>query len=351
MLQSLYGPKVSILNVLAAMGSHLFQLPSMLILFELRANGVFGDPAPPTQPPPPVATAAAAAPHTTDHVLTLPVAATSKPAVVDTVLDEYGGLSRSASYRQANAHAPPPPLLPTAVAQVTTFSSSCSSSSAAAAAAAAAATMTMPESVPSTPPRRPLTRGEVARRAVAIVWQILSNPPMAALILGLLYSAILRTCWRDQKVCEIRYPFWIDSWITQFGNCVTPVAAFTIGMFMAGREHVFLHSWRPGLAALLVKLLVMPLIALGLAHSWGFTGIEGRAAVLIAALPIAVAAFAISQKYFGESASGHNVRAATLIAGQVVIGSILMAPVFVAWNEVLESRLVFGNVTGLKYKG
>ncbi len=166
---------------------------------------------------------------------------------------------------------------------------------------------------------------------------------MAAIISGILFSLIIR--WGGH---EKRFPFWLDSWLSNFGATVKPVAAFTIGMFMAHRELAFAQSWLANTVVLFVKLLLVPLLALGLAHGLNLHGIYGRAAVLIAALPIAVASFSLAQKYFFGA---EQERAKALITGQVVFGSIFMAPVFVAWDKVLESHMVFGNLTNAKFTG
>ncbi len=178
---------------------------------------------------------------------------------------------------------------------------------------------------------------------MGVFLEIISNPPMAAIISGILFSLVIR--WGGR---ETRFPFWLDTWLTNFGSTVTPVAAFTIGMFLAGRETDFLRSWAAGVTVLVIKLLLMPLVALGLARGFHFDGIKGRAAVLIAALPVAVAAFSLAQKYF---VGVEQERAKALITGQVVFGSILMAPVFVAWNKALDDYAVFGDVAGKLFTG
>lgn len=282
MLTALYGPQIRILNILAAMGSLIFQLPIMLILFEYRRfqTGSSGD--------------------------------SGRPAASGRALTEESGddLARSQSYVAA-----------------------------------------MDGGLGDPSSHATGRKHGMAPRPLLLLARVVLNPPMAGILLGLLYSLLMRTAGGSAV-----YPFWIERWVANLALCVSPVAAFTIGMFMAFRELSFLYSWRHGSALLVAKFGLLPLLALGLARVWGFEGRRGRSAVLIASLPIAVAAFSISKKYFYAAASrkhtvhglvvsSYTERETTLISGQVIVGSIIMTPIFLAWHAVLQEGNVFDDET------
>lgn len=74
----------------------------------------------------------------------------------------------------------------------------------------------------------------------------------------------------------------------------------------------------------------------------GVDGIEARSAVLIASLPVALAAFTLGQTYLGNE-PGAQAGMET-IAAEIIIGSVLMPFVFLAWHSILESNDVFGSI-------
>jgi predicted permease len=80
------------------------------------------------------------------------------------------------------------------------------------------------------------------------------------------------------------------------------------------------------------KLFVVPLIMVGLAKALGLNDEAGRAAVLIAALPISMASFSLA----GHYKIGH----ATLSAN-VVLGTALMLPTILIWDIVMDKLDIF----------
>eukprot|EP00050_Salpingoeca_kvevrii_P008044 m.300312 g.300312 ORF g.300312 m.300312 type:complete len:474 (-) comp14418_c0_seq1:97-1518(-) len=345
MLVSLYGPRVSILNILAAMGSLIFQMPIMLVLFEYRA-------------------------FQQDEA-----AEERQKKLADSHFVENGGIvaETAASARDGITFV----TVPMTVSQSATGSGNDAEELVRRSSSYVLATSSADPSNGRDAAKLPRTRATQPRASRwRLAWRLavrlVSNPPMAGILLGLGYSLILRTAIDEQ-----RFPYWIDKWVTYFGNTVTPLAAFSIGMFMVGREGYFLATARHSLVLMVVKFVLLPLLTLGFAHALGIDGIEGRSAVLIASLPIAVASFSISQKYFahsdedgkGSPATGsdrchhpHPPRWATtpsaeedtasvVIAGQVIVGSLLMAPVFLAWNAILEKLEVFGDFGDVAYTG
>ena len=79
---------------------------------------------------------------------------------------------------------------------------------------------------------------------------------------------------------------------------------------------------------MLSKLLVVPLVMVGLAKAFNFNDEAGRAAILIAALPISMAAFALGSHYD----IGQNI-----LSANVAIGTLLILPTILLWNIGLDA--------------
>lgn len=75
------------------------------------------------------------------------------------------------------------------------------------------------------------------------------------------------------------------------------------------------------------KLIFVPLIMVGLANAINLNDEQGRAAVLIATLPISLASFSLGRQYqIGESD----------LAANVACGTLLMLPTVLVWNILLD---------------
>jgi predicted permease len=78
---------------------------------------------------------------------------------------------------------------------------------------------------------------------------------------------------------------------------------------------------------MLAKLLVTPLLMVGIAKIMDLDGRSGRAAVLIATLPISLASFTLGKQYgVGEAA----------LAANVAVGTLLMLPTVIAWSAAMD---------------
>ena len=78
---------------------------------------------------------------------------------------------------------------------------------------------------------------------------------------------------------------------------------------------------------MLSKLIVVPMIIVGLANAMGLNDEQGRAAILIATLPISLASFSLGRQYqIGESD----------LAANVACGTVLMLPSVLIWNVALD---------------
>ena len=78
---------------------------------------------------------------------------------------------------------------------------------------------------------------------------------------------------------------------------------------------------------LVAKLVLVPFVMLGLALAADLDDVPGRAAVLIASLPISMASFSLGSNYnIGQS----------ILSANVAFGTILLLPTVLLWNIVLD---------------
>lgn len=257
MLQALYGPRVAILNILAAVSSLFFQLPVMLCAFEYRRI--------------------------------------------------RHGLAPAAPARDNDPEAGPVAMKDVEV----------SASQAAQAADQPAA--------PATASYGAVLRG------------LATNPPMIGIIVGLLWSLIITTGFEEDKLPRI-----ISDTAQLLSDPVQPLAAFAIGMHMRHRETWFLRNLGRNMTYIFLKMVVLPAFAIAVVFMLDVDDedpIQGRSAVLIASLPVAIASFSIGDTYFDRKSVP-----VVIFSSQLILGTILMVPVFAAWDAIMDSADLFGSV-------
>ena len=76
---------------------------------------------------------------------------------------------------------------------------------------------------------------------------------------------------------------WIWGTLDWLGTCVSPVSLIAMGVWMQSQEHLLTISPPAAVTSMLAKLVLVPLIMVGLASALDLEGNNGRAAVLIAA--------------------------------------------------------------------
>jgi predicted permease len=131
---------------------------------------------------------------------------------------------------------------------------------------------------------------------------------------------------------------WIQATCAWFGACVSPVTLFTMGVWMQQRwkrsdiRLLRCHAASSMALLMLSKMVLMPLLMVGIAMGFHLNDEAGRAAVLIASLPISMASFSLSSHYtIGEA----------VLANNVALGTALMLPTVLVWNLVLDHVGVF----------
>jgi predicted permease len=175
-------------------------------------------------------------------------------------------------------------------------------------------------------------RHDVGKR---VLWGVSTNPVIWGIVAGFILS--LSTVGpRFLKPTSADYTpglGWINDTLTWFGNMVSPLSLFAMGVWMQnqGRD-LFRTPLHSAVLSMVSKLFVVPLLMVGLAKAMGLSDNSGRAAVLIASLPISMAAFSLGSHYrIGEA----------LLSENIALGTALMLPTVLLWNLVMDSIGLF----------
>ena len=128
---------------------------------------------------------------------------------------------------------------------------------------------------------------------------------------------------------------WIYATLAWFGDTVSPLSLFAMGVWMQqrGKRHrLFTLTLGQAVASMTSKLVLVPLLTVGLAKALALSNNAGRAAVLIASLPISMAAFSLASHYrVGEG----------LLSDNIAWGTALMLPTVLLWNVVMDAVGLF----------
>ncbi|KAJ3339666.1 hypothetical protein HDU93_007892 [Gonapodya sp. JEL0774] len=172
---------------------------------------------------------------------------------------------------------------------------------------------------------------------------IATNPPMWGIFGGIFYSLVFTSTINgavytlDACTGKHIYPIHFDNALQWLSDTITPIASFCIGLFAWTHWRTILKTWRRETIYILLKMILVPLFTIPLVLMFNIQPAgKARGAVLIAAMPIALASFSLTQQYgVGQDS----------MAAQVIIGTILMTPACVAWDAVMQSVGLFGTDT------
>lgn len=168
-----------------------------------------------------------------------------------------------------------------------------------------------------------------------VVWRILLNPVVLSIIAGLIISLTrLGPKYLSEGSSDyVEELGWIDDTLQWLGACVSPVSLFAMGVWMY-------NEWRrlqevgllQILLSMLSKLVLVPLIMVGLVLVMNLNDEASRAAVLIAVLPISQASFSLGSQYkIGEA----------FLAANVAVGTLLLLPAVLIWNIAMDDLNLF----------
>jgi len=166
-------------------------------------------------------------------------------------------------------------------------------------------------------PRAKLPWGKILRN---VGKRLLCTPPLIAIILGIIWGSI------GWKIPEV-----IGTFLTNLGNCVTPVATFCVGIFITDGKP-FTRVWRKTIVYMLIKVIGMPLLAMALIAAFGLRSPVSEVGLVIASLPLAFPAFTFAKEY----GRGEDVMATC-----ISVGTIIMLPVVIFWAYC--ANWVFGS--------
>ncbi|KFN42689.1 AEC family transporter [Arenimonas metalli] len=157
--------------------------------------------------------------------------------------------------------------------------------------------------------------GDATPTAAMIGRRIATFPPFLALVLGL-------------TVMPEAPPAWIAGGLQRLADALLPLVVLAIGLSL--KLALPRDELKPLAAGLALKLAVMPALALGIAWTFGMTGVMHDAVVLESAMPpmITAAALAISHRL-----------APGLAAAMVGYGILLSLTTLPAWAWLLQRLL------------
>jgi predicted permease len=173
---------------------------------------------------------------------------------------------------------------------------------------------------------------------IGILCRVIRNPVLWGIFWGFVLSLSTAGKYLNPKPENPYYIEglgWISSLLTWLGDTVSPLSLFTMGVWLQaqGMRHLLFSIPPPMLALyMLSKLVLVPLLMVGLAKLLSLESEVGRAAVLIASLPISLASFSLGHQYrIGEA----------VLAANVAVGTLLMLPTVLIWNIVMDSLNLF----------
>jgi predicted permease len=123
----------------------------------------------------------------------------------------------------------------------------------------------------------------------------------------------------------------INLTLRYFAACTEPIALLAVGMFLYSKNPIACGIL-PSIAYMIVKLILVPGLMVGCAFAVGLSGAEGRAAVLLASLPVSPTSYTVSDKYgIGREIAESNV----------FWGNLLVLPTTIAWNAFMDAIGLF----------
>ena len=144
-----------------------------------------------------------------------------------------------------------------------------------------------------------------------ILKKLATNPLLISVLLGIIASWL-----------KIPVQGTIIKMFDLFGQSVTAVVLFSLGIFLGTQELGSRKEWWPVLGLSMVILIMLPGIFYFLAKGSGMTTLQFRTSILDAAMPMGLTAYAMTEQY----------RLNALLTGRLVILSTLLAAIILpAW--------------------
>ena len=143
---------------------------------------------------------------------------------------------------------------------------------------------------------------------VSVLKRLVTNPLLISVFLGILASYL-----RIPGQSALMKTFDL------FGQSVTAVVLFSLGIFLGSQQIGSRREWWPVLVLSLVILLILPGLFYFLAKGSGMTTVQLRSSVLDAAMPMGLTAYAMTEQYqLNALLTGRLVFLSTLLAAIVL---------------------------------
>lgn len=149
----------------------------------------------------------------------------------------------------------------------------------------------------------------------SIVKKLLTFPPVLALAVAVLFGMK-------------SYPGVLDTLITSLAATLVPVVMIAVGFQLHFR--ILRADLVPFSIAMVIKLLLLPLLALGIMLSFGWQGLAAQVTVLEAAMPFMITGGAVA------ISAGLKPRLVASLIGYGVIAGLITVPI---WALILHSQL------------
>jgi predicted permease len=109
------------------------------------------------------------------------------------------------------------------------------------------------------------------------------NPLILSILVGIFFSLM-----------GLALPVPISKTLHMLGSSTATVAIFLLGVFLYGRTYRNMVT-AAGLS--LLRMALLPIIALGIAHLMGLPGLQKTTVVLMHSMPIAISMIVLSERY------------------------------------------------------
>jgi predicted permease len=148
--------------------------------------------------------------------------------------------------------------------------------------------------------------GATPPSAAGVLRRVFGFPPFIALVVALL---------------PVSWPEALDGVLARIGDTLVPLAMFAVGMRLRVRPPAEVSALVLGLT---IKMLLLPLCALGIVRSLGATGLPAQVAVLESAMPPMLTAVALAQL------SGLAPELCAALAGYGIVLAFVILPLWAA---------------------
>lgn len=141
-----------------------------------------------------------------------------------------------------------------------------------------------------------------------ILKRLVTNPLLISVFLGILVSWL-----------KIPIPGTLIKTMDLFGQSVTAVVLFSLGIFLGAQQIGTRRQWFPVLGLSLFIMIILPGIFYFFVSRSGMTTIQMRSSVLDAAMPMGLTAYAMTEQYeLNALLTGRLIILSTFLAGVIL---------------------------------